>query len=232
MLGSPTRREARDACATSRTLVRSLLLGSALALLPSTALAQQPALEATQTTCPSVSSQVATPPPADADLPAVEPIICDDELAREVPPISAETDSELDRPLESVAEFEQRLGEQPASADPELAAPLPPLEQFDVREVELAEPEPTVEAPTLRYAVRVEGLDQADSATDAALNSQFRELSALEDADGKAANEAMLSARLEEDSKLLQRMLHAYQATEMPVIIFGNITIVVYRHIT
>ncbi|MFN4357525.1 autotransporter assembly complex protein TamA [Sphingopyxis alaskensis] len=49
-----------------------------------------------------------SPPPPEADLPEVEPIIADDEFEKAIPPISAEEDPELDRPLESIAEFEQR----------------------------------------------------------------------------------------------------------------------------
>jgi translocation and assembly module TamA len=205
-----------------QTIIPKLLLGSALMLLAEPALAQEQPAGTVQPTCPAERSQVAPPPAAGADLPVVELIICEDELAREVPPISAETDPELERPLESVADFEQRMTGQPAATagaapvpgqaplgDPELAQPLPPLEQFDVREVELAQPAPEEDVPELRYAVRVDGLEAADALTDVSLAGQFRELSALRDAKGKAANEAMLSARLEEDSKLLQRMLHA-----------------------
>ena len=198
-----------------------MLLASALMLLAEPALGQDQPAGAAQPGCPPEQIRVA-PPPADADLPVVEPIICEDELAREVPPITAQTDPELDRPLESVADFEQRMTGKPAAApgasplagqaplgDPELAQPLPPLEQFDVREVELAQPAPEQDVPELHYAVRIDGLDAADALTEVSLAGQFRELSALREAKGKAANEAMLSARLEEDSKLLQRMLHA-----------------------
>ncbi|MBA2772128.1 MAG: BamA/TamA family outer membrane protein, partial [Sphingomonas sp.] len=201
--------DAGDTPARCRRIISGLLLGSALVLPSAPALAQEQPAEAGRPTCAAVQSPIAPPPPADAGLLPVDPVICDDELAHEVPPISAESDPELDRPLESVAEFEQRLGGQPAGADPELVQPLPPLEQSDVREVELAAPEPTIKAPELRYAVRVEGLDAADALTEVSLAGQFDDLSALGDGDGKAANEAMLSARLEEDSKLLQRMLHA-----------------------
>jgi translocation and assembly module TamA len=199
-----------------------MLLGSALMLLAEPALAQEQPAGTVQPTCPPEQAPVAPPPPAGADLPVVEPIICEEELAREAPPITAETDPELDRPLESVADFEQRMTGQPAVAagtppvqgqaplgDPELAQPLPPLEQFDVREVELAQRSPEEDVPELRYAVRVDGLEGADALTEVSLAGQFRESSALRDAKGTAANEAMLSARLEEDSKLLQRMLHA-----------------------
>ncbi|WP_432770525.1 MAG: BamA/TamA family outer membrane protein [Sphingopyxis sp.] len=49
-----------------------------------------------------------TPPPADALLPEVEPIIGDDEFREAIPPIRAEDDAELDRPLESIADFTAR----------------------------------------------------------------------------------------------------------------------------
>lgn len=49
-----------------------------------------------------------SPPPPEAQLPAVEPIIEDEEFEKSIPPISAEDDAELDRPLESIAEFEKR----------------------------------------------------------------------------------------------------------------------------
>ena len=165
-------------------------------------------------TCPP-ETPVAPAPPTGAQLPPVDPIICADELNRETPALGAD-DPALAGPLESVAEFEARLraaearpGDIAPTADPELAQPLPPLNQFDVREVELAQPDPAEAVAELRYATRLEGLAAVDAETEADLNAQFRELSALRDGDGKAANEAMLSARLTEDSKLIQRLLQA-----------------------
>ncbi len=183
-------------------------------LQPGTARAQK--VPATgQPECPAETSTVAPPPPAGADLPPVEPIICEEELNRSVPPLGAD-DPALSQPLESVAEFEARLraaetraGEIAPTADPELAQPLPPLEQFDVREVEFAEPDPAEATAELRYAIRLQGLDAADALTDTDLAGEFRQLSALRQADGKAANEAMLSARLTEDSKLVERLLQS-----------------------
>ena len=96
------------------------------------------------------------------------------------------------------------------AADPELAQPLPPLNQFDVREVELAA------ARARRGAGRAALRDQGRGARrrrrrdrDRRLPISSTALSALRDGKGKAANEAMLSARLTEDSKLLQRILQA-----------------------
>lgn len=169
----------------------------------------------TRPVCPPEQSTVAPTPPEGANLPQVDPIVCQDELAREVPPIGAD-DPALGIPLESVADFEARLRAQEASgigvaptADPELGQPLPPLSQFDVREVDLAQPAPTEAAAELRYITRVDGLAEVDAQTDVSMAGEFKSLSALDEGKGKAANEAMLSARLTEDSRLLQRILQA-----------------------
>lgn len=63
-----------------------------------------------------------TPPPPDAQLPEVAPIISDEEFRKSIPPISAEDDPELDRPLESIAEFEQRQAEAAKAAAAKSAA--------------------------------------------------------------------------------------------------------------
>ncbi|WP_447952991.1 autotransporter assembly complex protein TamA [Sphingopyxis chilensis] len=57
-----------------------------------------------------------SPPPPEAQLPVVEPIIEDEEFEKSIPPISAEDDAELDRPLESIAEFEKRQAAEAAKA--------------------------------------------------------------------------------------------------------------------
>lgn len=197
------------------SLHRALLAGAAGTVLfaaPAAAQIRAPAPE--RPLCPPEAPTVAPPPPG-AGLPDVEPIVCREEVDKDAPPIGAD-DPALQQPLESVAEFEAKLragesatGEIAPSSDPELARPLAPLDQFDVREVELAQPEPDQPAAELRYTVRVDGLDEADTISAAALKSEFNALSALRDGDGKAANEAQLSARLEEDSKLVQRILQA-----------------------
>ena len=58
-----------------------------------------------------------SPPPPEAQLPVVEPIIEDDEFEKSIPPIRAEDDAELDRPLESIAEFEKRQAAEAAKRD-------------------------------------------------------------------------------------------------------------------
>ncbi len=167
-------------------------------------------------------------PPADARLPVVEPIITNEEFQRAMPPLGS-NDPALDQPLESVEQFEQRVLATPATTplatigaspsilnDTELTTPLPPLATFDVREVELADPGRAIAAAEVRYASRIEGLEPADVATSGAIRSLFEQLSILRRGKGRATSQAMLSARLTEDSKLLQKILLAqgwYDAT-------------------
>jgi translocation and assembly module TamA len=145
--------------------------------------------------------------PTDADgLPQVEPIIPDEEFEEAVP--------DLDAPLESIEEFERSLEEeveveQEVLDEPDLAQPLLPIEEF----VE-TEPPPVVEEPVIRdqlnYSVRLTGLEKADEQTKTNLHDVFDDLSALEDGDGKAANLAMVTARVREDTALLRTILEAH----------------------
>ena len=66
------------------------------------------------------------PPPPEANLPEVEPIIPYEEFESEVPELDAEDDPELDRPLESIEEFERRLAAEEADAEP-TEGQAPPL---------------------------------------------------------------------------------------------------------
>ena len=103
--------------------------------------------------------------------------------------------------------------------DAALLEPLPPLEAFEVEAVEFAEEEADPEVVEVRYAVVVSGLEQADAETELGLIDRFEEFSALEQADGEAANVAQVSARLTEDSLLLERLLAAegWYAAEVDV---------------
>src|SRR3546814_4440716 len=58
-----------------------------------------------------------SPPPPEAQLPSVEPIIGDEEFEKSIPPIRAEDDAELDRPLETIAEFEKRMAAEAAKGE-------------------------------------------------------------------------------------------------------------------
>ena len=176
-------------------------------------------------------------PPADVALPAVEPIISDEEFEASVPSLDAENDPELEGELESIEAFERRIAAEQADAEPtggaeaplgdpaladgdaveeigdapvrdaELAAPLPPIETFDAEPVEFAEDETDTEVVEVAYSTVVNGLEELDSENDLSMADTFGGLSALEDGDGEAANVAQVSARLTEDSVLLQSIL-------------------------
>ncbi|MDO9369792.1 MAG: BamA/TamA family outer membrane protein [Sphingopyxis sp.] len=126
-----------------------------------------------------------TPPPADAQLPEVAPIIEDEEFQKAIPPISAEDDSELDRPLESIADFEKRqaaeaakvadaTGEAVAETQPPQVGgvPIPALADGDAVEAigdapisdrELAAPLPPLESFNVEPVVFAEAEDDKDN---------------------------------------------------------------------
>jgi len=154
-------------------------------------------------------------PPLGTALPEAEAVIPDDEFEKAIPELSPLDDPELDRELESIEEFERRLksGEAQetvadvAARDAELTMPLPPLESFEVTPVEFAEPVSDGENGSVSYRVEITGLDKANDETPTRLRAVFNGLSALRQGDGKAANVAMIQARLEEDSQLMQTIL-------------------------
>jgi translocation and assembly module TamA len=101
----------------------------------------------------------------------------------------------------------EEIGDAPV-ADAELSAPLPPLNQFQVAPVQFAEDEEASSADTkVTYVVKLNGLDMADKETAVGLKTQFKSLSALDKGGKKAANSAMLAARLTEDSELIKSIL-------------------------
>jgi translocation and assembly module TamA len=124
-------------------------------------------------------------PPPDVQLPQVEPLVPDDRFNKAIPSLDVADDPELDRPLESIADFERAIAAKQAGAkpeegqappagnpaladgtareqigdapisDPELAKALPPLETFQVEPVQFAEKEDP-NAKTPEVAYRVE----------------------------------------------------------------------------
>jgi len=217
----------------ARTLAGTLVLLWAAAGGPIAA--QSPGVGTSET--PAAEALEVPAPPPGADLPDIEPVITDEEFEQAVPSLDPFEDAELEAPLESIEEFERQLAAEQADADPaegqqvplgqpaladgdaaevigdapvtdtELAAPLPPLESFQVEPVEFAEGEEDVEDVEVAYELEVNGLEQADEETETDLASVFESLSALEEGDGDAANVAQVSARLTEDSALMQRIL-------------------------
>ncbi|MDT9599705.1 autotransporter assembly complex protein TamA [Sphingosinicella rhizophila] len=154
-----------------------------------------------------------TTEPANAD----QPVIPDSEFEAQLPPL----DPELSAPLEPIEDFDVRqeavpvepaepgapdetIPDAPLPDDPALSEPLAPLATFDVAVPE-ANPEDDGEdeAPSIRYTLVIEGLEEVG------LQGRFRDLSALEDADGRATNGAMVAARAEEDELLAVRLLRS-----------------------
>ncbi|HEY7809896.1 MAG TPA: BamA/TamA family outer membrane protein [Allosphingosinicella sp.] len=157
--------------------------------------------------------------------PSAEPeIVPDSQFQEELPPL----DPEIGKPLEPLEDFQVEdttpvapTGElipDAAVTDPELTRPLTPITEFDVRV-----PEPGAEAEgdspgpvePVRYSLEVEGLEEVE------LEGRFRDLSALEDADGEATNGSQVAQRAEEDELLAVRLLRSegyYDATAQSTI--------------
>lgn len=184
-------------------LLVTALAGSALALV-SVAHAQ------------SARPGTAPPPPAD------EPIVPDSQFEKELPPL----DPELGKPLEPIEDF---AGPPPATTpegelipdapvdDPDLSRPLTPIGEFDVSTPPPGDlgKEDEGKVEPVRYSLVVEGLDAIG------LEGRFRDLSALEDADGEATNGAQIAARAKEDELLAVRLLRSegyYDATALSAI--------------
>lgn len=176
-------------------------------------------------------------PPANLPLPEVKTIIPDDEFNKAIPKLDPQDDSELDKPLESIEAFERRMASEQTDAKPqegqsaplgnpalsdgdtteeigdapvrdaELNAPLPAIDQFEVTPVQFAEKKEDTKDVEVAYETRIDGLATADDETETDMRSEFRSLSALKKGGGKAANVAMLNARLTEDSALMQTVL-------------------------
>lgn len=176
-------------------------------------------------------------PPPDAALPVIDDVISDSEFNAAIPPLDATGDPELGRPLESIAEFERRMASEQAGTDAtagnvsppgksafadeersaevgdapvrdaELLRPLPPISQFTFEPVKIAETPDDGEDVQVAYRVVLNGMDEADRESEARLRAMFREFSSLREGGGRAANTAMISARLTEDSVLVQRIL-------------------------
>lgn len=140
------------------------------------------------------------------------PIVSDEEFEAQLPSL----DPALAQPLEPLEEFEgpppppsppEADGVTPVPdadlPDPALTEPLPPLSTFDVRVPETTATEADEEPAPVRYSLVVEGL------SDVGLEGEFRDLSALEEADGEAANGAMIAARAREDEALAIRLLRS-----------------------
>lgn len=165
---------------------------------------------------PAAPKDAASAQPVDAQHPAQDtPIISDSEFEAAIPPIS----DDLNAPLEPIKGFApaavqpaqgvgtssqvEAISDAPVPDAAEMEKPLVPLASFDVDPPAKIEGVDDAKAVAIRYTTEVEGLDEVG------LESRFRDLSALKDGDGKAANAAMITARAREDEALAVRLMHS-----------------------
>jgi len=143
------------------------------------------------------------PPPPQND----EPIVPDSQFEEALPPL----DPALNQPLEPIDPNATPFPPEPGPVedrplgDPALTEPLPPISGFDVQPVQegQAAQADDEEPPPVHYTLAVEGMAETG------LEGRFRDLSALEDAEGEAVNGAMIAARAEEDVALAIRLLRS-----------------------
>lgn len=191
------------------------------ALLPGVACAQ------ISNPTPGQGAPVSAPPrDSTGTAPQDETIVPDAEFEAALPKLS----DDINAPLEPMKDFDKPAPVQrptpgavtdqiesfppPAAEAPEFAQPLTPLAEFKVEPVKI-EGLDDEKVTTIRYTTAVEGLDAIG------LGGRFRDLSALEDGDGKAANAAMVAARAREDELLavrLMRSLGYYDGTAISTI--------------
>lgn len=164
------------------------------------------------------SVQAAPPAPDD------KPIVTDEEFDKSLPPLS----DDMNAPLEPMKPADPATppvdGADPLGVDAalgegqnetELAAPLLPLSEFDSTPIAEAMPVNDEAAVEIRYATRVSGLAELG------LDDEFKQLSALEDGDGVAANAAIIGARAREDEALAVRLMKSigyYDATAVATV--------------
>ena len=157
------------------------------------------------------------PPPQEAPafVPAPAPppqdnrsIVPDDQFRDALPPL----DPSLYQPLPPVDPNAPAFPPVPGPVedaplgDPALSEPLPPLSSFSTAPVG-EQPAPSDEegetVQRVRYTLVVEGMQETG------LEGRFRDLSALDDAEGEAVNGAMIAARTEEDKLMVVRLLRS-----------------------
>ncbi|HKR25223.1 MAG TPA: BamA/TamA family outer membrane protein, partial [Allosphingosinicella sp.] len=147
------------------------------------------------------------PPPADPpETEQSAPIVPDSQFEEALPPLDAPAEPD-EQPDPNAPPFPPVPGpvEDAPLGDPALTEPLPPLSTFDVQPVAEAgdAQDPGEEAPPVRYTLVVAGMEETE------LEGRFRDLSALEDAEGEAVNGAMIAARAEEDEAMVVRLLRS-----------------------
>jgi len=165
------------------------------------------AARAQDTAPPAEEAPAFNPGPADD-----QPIVPDSEFEAAMPALpEVGTNPDPMAPLEPLPPDARPFPPEPGPVedtplgDPALAEPLPPLSSFDVQPAgeEPAASDEEGEAARVRYSLVVDGMAETG------LEGRFRDLSALDDAEGEAVNGAMIAARAEEDVALVVRLLRS-----------------------
>lgn len=207
-----------------------LLLASG-ALMPGAAFAQisSSAGQPGQSAPAEDPKPVETPQPGTVPAPDEKPIVSDEEFEKSLPPLSDDMNAPLEPMTPAPPPADGASAEAPLDMDPldaetplgqgenetELAAPLTPLSEFDTTPIAEAMALNDGDAVEIRYATRVTGLKEIG------LEDEFRDLSALEDGDGEAANAAIIGARAREDEALAVRLMKSlgyYDATAVATV--------------
>jgi translocation and assembly module TamA len=148
---------------------------------------------------------VPAPSPAAQDNRSIVP---DDQFRDALPPL----DPGLYEPLPPIDPAAPAFPPEPGPVedaplgDPALSEPLPPLSTFStepVGEQPAASDEEGETVQRVRYTLVIEGMQETG------LEGRFRDLSALDDAEGEGVNGAMIAARTEEDKLLVVRLLRS-----------------------
>lgn len=134
------------------------------------------------------------PPPASLDT----PIVPDAEFEAALPTLDG-GEGLPEGTIQAEGTAAQELAPVGTPEDAELAESLAPLEGYDVQPVQTATAPET--PPSISYSTRVTGLKPIGQ------DGRFKDLSALESGDGKAANAAMVRARANEDQALAVRLM-------------------------
>src|SRR5437868_5587953 len=151
------------------------------------------------------------PAPAPPGTPAQEDnrsIVPDDQFRDVLPPLDPSLYDPLPPLDPNIPAFPPVPGpvENTPLGDPALSEPLPPLSSFSAAPVGEQPAASDAEGETVqrvRYTLVVEGMQETG------LEGRFRDLSALDDAEGEAVNGAMIAARAEEDKLMAVRLLRS-----------------------
>jgi translocation and assembly module TamA len=147
------------------------------------------------------------------------PIIGDDEFEASLPKLSDDINAPLEQMTPGDPAVEPIVDAPPlddAGEEAETAAPLPPIATFDTTPVVVDAPVNDAAAVEIRYATQITGLSELG------LDDRFRDLSALLDGDGRAANAAIIGARAREDEALAVRLMKSlgyYDASAVTTIV-------------